>query len=84
MLGEVQILQGWLNVAKKFKNTYQNSNEFACECGANANVLLMTTMDDSLVRMGYYREMTNRVQMLRKSTGIAIDDQIEVFYRAAR
>ena len=40
-------------------------------------------MDETLIRMGHAREMTNRIQKLRKSLGISIDDQIEVFYKAA-
>ena len=48
-----------------------------------SSVLLVTTMDDNLVRMGHCREMTNRIQKLRKSIGISIDDQIEVFFRPA-
>lgn len=30
--------------------------------------------------MGQSREITNRIQKLRKSVGISIDDQIEVFH----
>lgn len=37
-------------------------------------------MDDNLKQMGMSREITNRIQKLRKSTGVSIDDQIEVFY----
>jgi len=31
--------------------------------------------------MGQSREVTNRIQQLRKSAGISIEDQIEVFYQ---
>ena len=31
--------------------------------------------------MGLAREVVNKVQMLRKSTGLSIDDQIEVFFQ---
>ena len=37
-------------------------------------------MDDNLKQMGLSREITNKIQRLRKSTGVSIDDQIEVFY----
>lgn len=30
--------------------------------------------------MGLSREVTNRIQRLRKTSGISIDDQIEIFY----
>lgn len=43
-------------------------------------VLLHTTLDDNLRQMGQSRELTNKIQKLRKETGISIDDQIEVFY----
>jgi len=42
--------------------------------------MLVTAMDDNLKQLGMSREITNRIQKLRKSTGISIDDQIEVFY----
>jgi isoleucyl-tRNA synthetase len=42
--------------------------------------MLKTSMDDNLKQMGLSREITNRIQKLRKSTGISIDDQIEVFF----
>lgn len=45
-----------------------------------SSVLLKTTMDDTLKQMGVSREITNRIQKLRKSVGISIDDQIEVFH----
>ena len=47
-----------------------------------SSVLLKTTMDDNLRQMGVSREITNRIQKLRKSVGISIDDQIEVFHSA--
>ena len=31
--------------------------------------------------MGLSREVTNRIQRLRKTSGISIDDQIEIFYQ---
>ena len=45
-----------------------------------SSVLLKTTMDENLKKLGLSREITNRIQKLRKGSGISIDDQIEVFY----
>ena len=45
-----------------------------------SSVLLNTSMNENLRQMGQSREITNRIQKLRKSVGISIDDQIEVFH----
>jgi len=39
-----------------------------------SSVLLKTTLDDNLQQMGQAREITNRIQKLRKTAGISIDD----------
>ena len=80
MVGDVKIENGWLKVEKLFKDKYQNSEEFACASNMTSSVLLVTTMDENLKQLGVSREITNKIQRLRKSTGISIDDQIEVFY----
>ena len=36
--------------------------------------MLKTTLDPELQQMGQAREITNKIQKLRKSTGISIDD----------
>lgn len=82
MLGTLKLEAGWLKVEKIFKDKYQKSKDHACASNMTSSVLLITTMDETLVRMGHCREMTNRIQKLRKSIGISIDDQIEVFYKA--
>ena len=38
--------------------------------------------DDSLISAGLARELVNRVQKLRKSAGLVVTDEVEVFYRA--
>ena len=82
MLGNLKVEADWLRVEKIFKDKYQKSKDYACASNMTSNVLLVTTMDEMLVRMGHCREMTNRIQTLRKSIGISIDDQIEVFFKA--
>ena len=37
-------------------------------------------LDDKLKQKGMAREITNKVQKLRKSAGLNIDDQVEIFY----
>jgi len=80
MMGDVKIQSGWLKVEKIFKDSYQKSDDFACASNMTSAVMLKTKLDDNLKLMGQSREITNRIQKLRKSTGISIDDQIEVFY----
>ena len=81
MLGDVKLEEGWLKVEKVFNDKYKNSEEHGCASDARACVLLRTVLDDNLKMMGQSREVTNRIQKLRKSSGISIDDQIEVFYQ---
>lgn len=45
------------------------------------SVMLKTTLDAELQKMGLAREITNKIQKLRKSSGISIDDQIEIFFK---
>ena len=73
-LGELKIEPGWLKVEKIFKVKYQKSTDSACASSDISAVLLDTRMNDNLIRMGHSREMTNRIQKLRKSLGISIDD----------
>ena len=81
MLGDLKIEAGWLKVEKFFKDKYQKSEDHGCASSMLSCVLLDLTKDETLIRMGHCREMTNRIQKLRKSIGISIDDQIEVFYK---
>jgi isoleucyl-tRNA synthetase len=74
MLGDVKIQNGWLKVEKVFNDKYQNNAEYAGASNMLSSVLLKTTMDDNLKQMGQSREITNRIQKLRKSVGISIDD----------
>ena len=82
MLGDVKIQSGWLKVEKVFNEKYTNNEEYAGASNMLSSVLLKTTMDDNLRQMGVSREITNKIQKLRKSVGISIDDQIEVFHSA--
>jgi len=68
------IQNGWLKVEKVFKDEYKNSEEYACASNMTSSVLLKTTMDENLKNMGMSREITNRIQKLRKGSGVSIDD----------
>jgi len=74
MHGDLKIEQDWLKVEKKFNDKYLKSEEFACASNMTSSVLLKTTLDDNLLQMGQAREITNRIQKLRKAVGISIDD----------
>jgi hypothetical protein len=80
MLGDVKIESGWLKVEKVFNEKYTSNTEYAGASNMLSSVLLNTTMNETLRQMGQSREITNRIQKLRKSVGISIDDQIEVFH----
>lgn len=80
MLGTTKIEGDWLRVEKFFNEETQKSKEWACASNMTSSVMLSTVMDDNLKQMGQSREITNRIQKLRKSTGISIDDKIEVFF----
>lgn len=61
MHGALKIEAGWLKVEKLFKDKYQKSEEYACASNATSSVLLVTTMDETLIKMGHSREITNRI-----------------------
>lgn len=61
MHGGLKIEAGWLKVEKLFKEKYQKSKEFACASNVTSSVLLVTTMDETLIKMGHSREITNRI-----------------------
>ena len=45
-----------------------------------AKVMLDIKMNPELLAIGQYQEITDCIQKLRKTSGISIDDQIEIFY----
>ena len=42
--------------------------------------MLDIKMNPELLAIGQYQEITDCIQKLRKTSGISIDDQIEIFY----
>lgn len=45
-----------------------------------SSVMLDVVQTEELKHIGISREVTNRIQRLRKTSGISIDDQIEIYY----
>jgi isoleucyl-tRNA synthetase len=75
------VVKGMLTVSKAFNTDYQNNKSFACASSMKSSVMLDIVQTDDLKDIGLAREVTNRIQRLRKTSGISIDDQIEIFYK---
>jgi len=78
-----EITSEMLKIQRAFKKEHSKSKEWACETSDLANVMLYTVKNEQLMMMGLSREVTNRIQRLRKTTGISIEDEIEIFYEFA-
>jgi hypothetical protein len=76
----LQIVTGMLTISKVFNQDYQNSKDWACASSMKSSVMLDIVQTDELKHIGVAREVTNRIQRLRKTSGISIDDQIEIFF----
>lgn len=74
------VVKGMLTVSKAFNNDYQNSKSYAVASSMKSSVMLDIVQTEELKNIGLAREVTNRIQRLRKTSGISIDDQIEIFY----
>jgi len=74
------ITNGMLKVNKSFKKEYAESKKWDCASSMLSSVMLDTEMDEELNQIGLAREVINRIQRLRKTSGISIEDQIEVFF----
>lgn len=42
--------------------------------------MLVTALDENLKSMGVAREIVNKIQKLRKTAGLNIDDTVEIFF----
>jgi hypothetical protein len=76
----LEIVTGMLTISKAFKPEYQKSKQWAVASNMKSSVMLDVIQTDELRHIGISREVTNRIQRLRKTSGISIDDQIEIFY----
>jgi isoleucyl-tRNA synthetase len=75
-----KIVKGMLNVSKSFNTEYKDNKSWAVASSMRSSVMLDIVQTEELVNIGLSREVTNRIQRLRKTSGISIDDQIEIFY----
>ena len=82
MLGDIKLEQGWLKVEKVFNEATQADTGVGCASNMTSSVLLNIVLDDNLKQLGVAREITNKIQRLRKSTGVQIDDDIIVIFSA--
>jgi isoleucyl-tRNA synthetase len=78
-VGELTVTQEMLKVTKQFNETYSTSKQWAVASN-EVSVMLDCVQTESLMQHGLSREITNRIQRLRKTSGISIEDQIEIFY----
>ena len=73
-----------INDPQRFKNKprlaksqqVSKSEEYTCANNMTLSVILRPNLDDNLMKMGQAREITNRIQKLRKPVGISIGDYI--------
>ena len=70
-LGEFKITDAMLKVNKQFKK--EISDEWATASN-EVSLMLDSVLTDELKANGLSREITNRIQRLRKNTGISIED----------
>jgi len=72
-----------LKIGKDFNKKTMESKSYGCKSSEHACVLLNMEQNEDLRRMGLSREVTNRIQRLRKTSGISIEDQIEIYWTSA-
>jgi hypothetical protein len=73
MVGELNITNDMLKVTKQFNDTYSTSKQYAV-ASTSVAVMLDFVQTEELMRHGLSREITNRIQRLRKTSGISIED----------
>lgn len=72
-----------MKISKFFNTEYKENKECGTASNLVASVMLNTVLDDELLQTGYSREIVNRIQKLRKTSGISIEDRIEIFYESS-
>ncbi len=73
-------MEDWLKISKTFKKKYLEHESLKGHSNMDIAVMLDTTQDEFLKTMAIGREMVNTIQRKRKSAGLNIEDDIEVFY----
>ncbi len=56
-----KIEEGWLSISKNFNEKYLNHTDYGVESNLEASVMLQTTMNENLKKMGISREIVNTV-----------------------
>jgi len=79
----LEITEGMLKINKEFNDALKKDSKWAVHSSMMSSVMLDTVQDEDLLHQGLGREITNRIQRLRKTSGISIEDQIEIFYSFA-
>ena len=69
-----EIQEGWLQISKKFNEKYSKDDSLGVDSSLDMSVMLDMVLDDKLKQKGMAREIVNKVQKLRKATGLSIDD----------
>ena len=80
----VEIAQGEMRVLHDFKPPEGADSTTVDAAGDGEQLLVVVdfSADESLLAAGTAREVVNRVQKLRKKTGLAVTDAVEVFIEA--
>jgi len=77
------VTEEMLKINKDFSKKVLDDHLWGQKASSKSNVMLNIEFNDEMLGMGRSREVTNRVQRLRKTTGISIEDQIEIYYEFA-
>jgi len=86
--GEKLVIQGHDIVAEDLRIMYSFSGEkskelsekYEADSVGDILVMLDTTPDEEMLEEGVAREVINRVQKLRKSAGLKVDDKVTMYY----
>ena len=69
-----------LKVERNFNDKYSKDKGLGCASDDKACVILHTQISDELKLASHHMETTNKIQKLRKATGLEVDDLVEVYY----
>jgi isoleucyl-tRNA synthetase len=67
-------------IKREFLKEYQKDKEFHVHANASNAIRISTEVNDKMMNAFYARDLTNKVQKMRKETGIKISDEISIAY----
>ena len=75
-IGDCEVVTDMLKINKKFRDAVVNDHHWGQKSSdkGRANVMLSLDITPELMALGRSREVTNRIQRLRKTSGISIED----------